>query len=71
MLSSQRFLPSTDEVKERLVSAGLPQLLLRAVRECEKGSQGEHPGSEERLAELKAASDLLVLLLLGGETLKG
>uniref|UniRef100_A0A8C4X1J8 Si:dkey-191g9.5 n=1 Tax=Eptatretus burgeri TaxID=7764 RepID=A0A8C4X1J8_EPTBU len=54
-----------DEVKERLVSAGLPQLLLRAVKECQKGSQGEHPGSEERLAELKAASDLLVLLLLG------
>ncbi|XP_064193721.1 rap1 GTPase-GDP dissociation stimulator 1-like isoform X2 [Anguilla rostrata] len=57
-------LAENDVIKLQLVEAGLVECLLDVVDEALGG------GREEDLAELKTASDLLVLLLLGDESMQ-
>lgn len=52
---------SLDAIKLQLVEAGLVECLLEIVQ------QKVDSDKEEDIAELKTASDLMVLLLLGGE----
>ena len=52
---------SSDAIKLQLVEAGLAEGLLEIVQQ-KVGSD-----KEDDIAELKTASDLMVLLLLGGE----
>lgn len=50
-----------DVIKLQLVEAGLVECLLEVVTKTVDGE------SEEDVVQLKTASDLMVLLLLGGE----
>lgn len=52
---------SSDAIKLQLVEAGLVECLLEIVQ------QKVDSDKEDDIAELKTASDLMVLLLLGGE----
>lgn len=52
---------SLDAIKLQLVESGLVECLLEIVQ------QKVDSDKEEDIAELKTASDLMVLLLLGGE----
>lgn len=52
---------SSDAIKLQLVEAGLVECLLEIVQ------QKVDSDKEDDTAELKTASDLMVLLLLGGE----
>lgn len=52
---------SLDAIKLQLVEAGLVECLLEIVQ------QKVDSDKEDDIAELKTASDLMVLLLLGGE----
>lgn len=60
---SQRLilLPLPDVIKLQLVEAGLVECLLEVVAQTVDGER------EEDIAQLKTASDLMVLLLLGGK----
>lgn len=51
----------SDAIKLQLVEAGLVECLLEIVQ------QKVESDKEDDIAELKTASDLMVLLLLGGE----
>lgn len=51
-----------DAIKLQLVEAGLVECLLEIVQEKVDSDK------EDDIAELKTASDLMVLLLLGGES---
>ncbi|MEQ2211103.1 Rap1 GTPase-GDP dissociation stimulator 1-A, partial [Xenoophorus captivus] len=53
--------PLTDVIKLQLVEAGLVECLLEVVGQTVDGER------EEDIAQLKTASDLMVLLLLGGK----
>lgn len=55
--------PYADAIKLQLVEAGLVECLLEIVQ------QKVNSNKEDDVAELKTASDLMVLLLLGGESL--
>lgn len=57
-------LPLPDVIKLQLVEAGLVECLLEVVAQTVDGER------EEDIAQLKTASDLMVLLLLGGKQLK-
>lgn len=52
---------SPDVIKLQLVEAGLVECLLDVVAQTVDGER------EEDIAQLKTASDLMVLLLLGGK----
>lgn len=52
----------SDAIKLQLVEAGLVECLLEIVQ------QKVDSNKEDDVAELKTASDLMVLLLLGGES---
>lgn len=52
---------SSDVIKLQLVEAGLVECLLEIVQKTVDSDK------EDDIAELKTASDLMVLLLLGGE----
>lgn len=56
-------LPVPDVIKLQLVEAGLVECLLEVVAQTVDGER------EEDIAQLKTASDLMVLLLLGGMAL--
>lgn len=61
VLSERLFcLPVSDVIKLQLVEAGLVECLLDVVAQTVDGER------EEDIAQLKTASDLMVLLLLGG-----
>lgn len=60
VLSYYLILPS-DVIKLQLVEAGLVECLLDVVAKTVDGER------EEDIVQLKTASDLMVLLLLGGE----
>lgn len=53
-----------DVIKLQLVEAGLVECLLEVVAQTVDGER------EEDIAQLKTASDLMVLLLLGGKHLR-
>lgn len=53
--------PRLDAIKLQLVEAGLVECLLDVVAQTVDGER------EEDIAQLKTASDLMVLLLLGGK----
>lgn len=53
--------PLADVIKLQLVEAGLVECLLEVVAQTVDGQR------EEDIAQLKTASDLMVLLLLGGK----
>lgn len=53
--------PLPDVIKLQLVEAGLVECLLEVVAQTVDGER------EEDIAQLKTASDLMVLLLLGGK----
>lgn len=53
-----------DVIKLQLVEAGLVECLLEVVAKTVDGER------EEDIAQLKTASDLMVLLLLGGKHLQ-
>lgn len=54
-----------DVIKLQLVEAGLVECLLEVVAQTVDGER------EEDIAQLKTASDLMVLLLLGGKLCSG
>lgn len=56
-------IPLLDVIKLQLVEAGLVECLLEVVAQTMDGER------EEDVAQLKTASDLMVLLLLGGKCL--
>ncbi len=62
--STQNLILLPDVIKLQLVEAGLVECLLEVVAQTVDGER------EEDIAQLKTASDLMVLLLLGGKHLK-
>lgn len=62
MVLSEYLILLPDVIKLQLVEAGLVECLLEVVAKTVDGER------EEDIAQLKTASDLMVLLLLGGKS---